>query len=606
MLAYSIQIKFGSSGWVDVTSAAGNIVINRGTSRVMEDYSAGSIQITFTNNDRIFDPLNTSSPLWYSAGGYSLVQPGGQVLVTTGIYDRFYGWISNWDFNFDEAGLNGNATLNAGDLLYFMGRINFDASQEALGKFTGDRIQDVLTSKGLDISHIGSNNVVTLVGADTHNSGDNVLSYLQNVARSEPADFFAASNGSINPYLVLKDRTFTYYSWSTSYRQNLVEYPYSGSTVWTSTYSASTATPYYPGTAINSKVDSPNNFHAVSYHEINSATYNPSGTASSYVFSCWVRGNGGTVGIDATVSLLDAQNNNITYPIVSPLVSGTAANNTTWINLKGTVTSSGAQPVAGASFLISCGGTTNSYSFIADGFQFEDASTYDGSYFSGAYNPKTNATKTRYEVSWFGQAYASKSIMGINTAALIPSNPSYLNFADANSQGTAYGNGTAIPFMDLQLVYSGDNLYTQTQVVGVNGTGSATDSVGTGLYGLRSYSQTDNLTPSLTRPAKIAKDLLAYWRLPEYRASSFTVALESLTDAQKNKILSLDLRDVIRVCFQPSATGSVVDKYYQILAIDTNIDIERDHITFMIASLSNLPLRLDAPIVGKLNTSILG
>ena len=62
--SYVVEISFGSSGYVDVSSYVQSVTIDRGISRVLEDYSAGSLSITFVNNSRVFDPLNTSSPLF--------------------------------------------------------------------------------------------------------------------------------------------------------------------------------------------------------------------------------------------------------------------------------------------------------------------------------------------------------------------------------------------------------------------------------------------------------------------------------------------------------------------------------------------------------------
>jgi len=174
-----------------------------------------------------------------------------------------------------------------------------------------------------------------------------------------------------------------------------------------------------------------------------------------------------------------------------------------------------------------------------------------------------------------------------------------------NSQGTAYGNGTGIPFTDLQVVYASEQLYNQVQVVGVNATATVEDTASQSLYGLRGYAQTDNLTTSTTKPAMIASAFLGEFRLPEYRASQLTVALESLTSGQQTTVLGLEIRDVVRVCFQPSATGTVVDKYYQILGINSDTDVERDAITFSIASLDNMSFRLDSPYLGVLDTDTL-
>jgi hypothetical protein len=79
-----------------------------------------------------------------------------------------------------------------------------------------------------------------------------------------------------------------------------------------------------------------------------------------------------------------------------------------------------------------------------------------------------------------------------------------------------------------------------------------------------------------------------------------------LTSAQQNLVLAVELRNVIRVCFQPSATGSVVSKYYQVLGIDNNSDPERTHITFRLSSLDRLGIRLDSTLLSILDTSILG
>jgi hypothetical protein len=135
---------------------------------------------------------------------------------------------------------------------------------------------------------------------------------------------------------------------------------------------------------------------------------------------------------------------------------------------------------------------------------------------------------------------------------------------------------------------------------------TASDTALISRYGNFSWSQTDNLTTSVTRPTTLATNYLAEFRLPEYRASAITVALHALTTAQQNLLLALELRDVVRVCFQPSATGSVVAKYYQILGINCNADPERVEYTYKLASLDRLGMRLDSPYLAILDTSILG
>jgi hypothetical protein len=238
-----------------------------------------------------------------------------------------------------------------------------------------------------------------------------------------------------------------------------------------------------------------------------------------------------------------------------------------------------------------------------DGFIVEPAGT-SVNYFDGTYNPYSSSASTAYEVAWSGDVYASQSGL-LTSVATAVSTATVLTFADTNSQGTAYGNGTGIPFTDLEVVYASEQLYNKVQVVGVNATAVVEDTASQLLYGLRGYGQTDNLTTSTSKPAKIASAFLGEFRLPEYRAQALTVALESLTTTQQTAVLGIEIRDVVRVCFQPSAQGGVVDKYYQVLGVNSNTDVERDAITLNLASLDNLPFRLDSPFLGVLDTGTL-
>jgi hypothetical protein len=289
--------------------------------------------------------------------------------------------------------------------------------------------------------------------------------------------------------------------------------------------------------------------------------------------------------------------------LVSASMFASAATGSDWTNMGATATYGGTEVVAGYYIYASAPGITLAYNFIGNGLQIEQATAIPN-YFDGAYNPYTSTATTDYEIAWAGIPFASESGLTTSVATAV-SAPALVTFADMNSQGTAYGNGTGIPFTDLQVVYASEQLYNSIQVVGVNATAVTEDTVSQGLYGLRGYSQTDNLTTSTTKPAMIASAFLGEFRLPEYRASQMTVALESLTSGQQTSVLGLEIRDVVRVCFQPSAQGSVVDKYYQILGINSDTDVERDAVTFSIASLDNLSFRLDSPYLGLLDTDTL-
>jgi len=211
--SYLVELQFGASSYVDVTQYVQSISISRGISRALEDFSAGSVNITFVNNNRVFDPLNTSSPLWYGAGGYTIVQPSGNIRISSNGIRRFTGFVQDWQFTYEDSGFNGQATVSALDLLYKVSNASLTGGTQYEVEATSERIKSVMAANGFGTAtYAGIEGGHTLIGYDINSPGDNVLSYLQNVARSEPADFF--SNASAN--MEMKDRSFTNYVWNNS------------------------------------------------------------------------------------------------------------------------------------------------------------------------------------------------------------------------------------------------------------------------------------------------------------------------------------------------------------------------------------------------------
>jgi len=607
---YLVELKFGASAFIDVTAYVQNVSINRGITRVFDDYPAGSLSVTFVNNERVFDPTNTASPLWYGAGGYSLVQPGGQVRVTSNGVRRFTGRVQGWDFTFNEAGFDGQATLTALDQINVLNNATFTDQtnfvRPDLVQVTGDRVAMAMNYLGLanpTVLQAGD----TMVGFDVNEVGDNALSYLQNVARSEPADFY--SNASAT--MIFEDRSFTDYTWTTTTRQNVVAYPSTatwygeidtnleGSGWLSGTAHAGSLTPFISGTVNRGgttidTVDPTLSAVGFQYLDWNPLRYDYLG--DTYVFSGYVRGYVGTIEVD--YQLFD-----INHALVgSTAFSVSPASTATWTNITRVVAATAT--VAGINLSVGVYGTAYPSTRLYGNGWLVEAGTAFTNYFDGQYNPDVNTTSTKYAVAWAGEAYKSMSGQ-VKSVASTATATGAITFADANSQGASFGNGTGIPFMDLAVVYGSEQLYNQVQVVGVNATAVANDATGQSNYGLRSYAQQDNLTTSVTRPTAIATDLLAQFRLPEYRAETLTIALESLTSGQQNIVLGLELRDVVRVCFKPSNTGDVIDKFYQILGIVSNSDVERDAVTFTVASLDNMTFRLDSQYLGVLDADTL-
>jgi hypothetical protein len=609
--SYVVELQFGASSYVDVTQYVQSISIGRGISRVLDDFSAGTLSITFVNNNRVFDPLNTSSPLWYGAGGYTMVQPAGNIRVSSNGIRRFTGFVQTWEFSYDESGFDGQATLTALDFMYQVANTNFTGGTQYEVEATSDRIKSVLAANGFGTAtYADVYGGHTLVGYDENSPGDNVLSYLQNVARSEPADFFSSASAVME----MKDRSFTNYVWTNTTRSNFVTYPATATILdnteslvvgenrsgWEliGTQATATTSAYggfvWRGGTVADLVTPANSYVGFAHVDYNPTRYvNAGGT---YTFAGLIRGAVGNFDIAAITLSPTGQSQTVASTVV---VSGAS---TAWNAFSLTVVENPVNTVGGVRISASiAGGTT--FSIIGDGFIVEPAGT-SVNYFDGDWNPYAGMTSasTAYEIAWAGVPRASQSGLLTSVAGTVAAQ-GIINFADNNSQTPFLGNG--IPFTDLQVVYASEQLYNEVQVVGVNATAVTEDTTSQGLYGLRVYSQTDNLTTSTTKPAEIASAFLGEFRLPEFRAEQMTVALEALTGTQQNNVLGIELRDIVRVAFKPSNSGSIVDKYYQVLGMSSNSDVERDAITFNLASLDNLPFRLDSTYLGVLDTDTL-
>jgi hypothetical protein len=607
--SYVVELQFGASSYVDVTQYVQSISISRGINRVLDDFSAGTLSVTFVNNSRVFDPLNTSSILYYSAGGYTMVQPAGNIRVSSNGIRRFTGYVQDWQFDYNESGFDGQATLTALDFLYKVSNATFTGGTQYEVEATSDRIKSVMAANGFGTAtYAGIEGGHTLIGYDVNNPGDSVLSYLQNVARSEPADLF--SNATAN--MEMKDRSFTDYVWNNTNRYNFVTYPATATILnntetitvgqnrsgWEllGTQSTSIASAYggfvWRGGTVADLITPANSYVGFSHLDYNPTRY--ANTGLTYTFAGLIRGAVGTFDIGLFALSPAGQSQTVASTTV---VSGSS---TAWNAFSLSVTSSGTVGGVRVSASIT-GGTT--FNIVGDGFIVEPAST-SVNYFDGRYNPYafSGSASTAYEVAWAGLALESQSGLLTSVASAV-SAPAVYSFAAGNAQSTF--NGTAIYFTDIQVVYGSEQLYNDVQVVGINATAVTEDTTGQSLYGLRGYSQTDNLTTSTTKPAEIASAFLGEFRLPEYRAEQISFALEGLSTAHQNIVLGIEIRDVVRVAFQPSATGANVDKYYQVLGISSNSDVERDAITWNLASLDNLPFRLNSTFLGVLNTDTL-
>jgi len=163
-------------------------------------------------------------------------------------------------------------------------------------------------------------------------------------------------------------------------------------------------------------------------------------------------------------------------------------------------------------------------------------------------------------------------------------------------------DGTGIPFVDVQVVYGSELLYNFIQIERNNGgTATASDSDSQNTYGVVALVQSNLLMSTDTQAQDLADYLLGKYSEPEYRFERLSVVLEDLTLAEQASVLSLEIGDISQIKFTPNQTGTQINKYASIIAIDHDIRPMSHRITYGFETLDYASLVLDDLVFGLLD-----
>jgi hypothetical protein len=178
----------------DITSRVVTIDVERGKNRDLDRFSAGSLTVTASNNDRAFDPNYAASPY---AGA---IVPRREVRVTVDGVRVITTTIDDWNFDYKPGG-NSTAEIQATDDFTLLARQVLTAGT-ATPQLTGARIEAVLDQASVawpaSLRNIDTGN--STLGADVFDG--NVLGYLQKVEGSEQGLLFIGKSGDV----VFRDR----------------------------------------------------------------------------------------------------------------------------------------------------------------------------------------------------------------------------------------------------------------------------------------------------------------------------------------------------------------------------------------------------------------
>ncbi|NBW12693.1 MAG: hypothetical protein EBR82_32180 [Caulobacteraceae bacterium] len=180
----------GGVTMVDLTSIVESVNINRGRSRQLDQFNAGSATIAFNNQTQVLNPTNTSSPY------YPYVLPRCPVQVLANGIPIYTGLVTDWNLNYD---------ISNKDMMYASCADNFTVlANQALNAFTpsaqatGARINTILDLT--EINYQGARSIDTgssSLGAYAVTQDTVCLNYLQLVNTSEQGYLFMSANGTL-------------------------------------------------------------------------------------------------------------------------------------------------------------------------------------------------------------------------------------------------------------------------------------------------------------------------------------------------------------------------------------------------------------------------
>jgi hypothetical protein len=179
----------GGVEFVDVTSSVRSVSLGRGKNRDLDRFNAGSLAVSFNNENRDFDPLFSGSP--YANN----IVPRRDVRVLAGTAIQYVGKVLDWNFSYEPNGRQ-SAELQAADGFTFLAQ-QLVTPGSATPQFSGARVNAILDMVTVEWPTVDRDidTGASELGADVFEG--NALTYLQKVEQSEAGLFFIDKLGRV-------------------------------------------------------------------------------------------------------------------------------------------------------------------------------------------------------------------------------------------------------------------------------------------------------------------------------------------------------------------------------------------------------------------------
>jgi hypothetical protein len=164
-------------------------------------------------------------------------------------------------------------------------------------------------------------------------------------------------------------------------------------------------------------------------------------------------------------------------------------------------------------------------------------------------------------------------------------------------------DNTGIGYSDIRITYGSEQLANEIVVTSAitESTVTAVDLASQGVYGVLNLTLSDLLMNSDEQVEDLAVFLANKYSQPEYRFDAVEIILDDLSLANQNKVLNLELNDVVKVKFTPNGIGPAIQQYAEIININHRADLQIHRVTLGLARLDFLYFILDDPTFGRLD-----
>jgi hypothetical protein len=166
------------------------------------------------------------------------------------------------------------------------------------------------------------------------------------------------------------------------------------------------------------------------------------------------------------------------------------------------------------------------------------------------------------------------------------------------------GEYTGIQFADVNIMYGSENLYNRISLENADvipEQAFAEDANSQVVYGPRTLSLSGLLVQEPDELQFLADFNLARYKEPQYRFETVTVVLDTLTTENQDKVLELEIGDIVLVRFEPSDIPPAIEQYVRIIGINHDWNPASKNISFALERLDFAIFILDDPVLGVLD-----